>query len=280
MLKLNIRPRGNAGNVNITSSLLPGNVFDFRTCEGVISENRDFGLFTVHLKESDWSISERSLSYEWRYDAGIRVSVSIETFDDFLKLGYKVANETDQTLKRVQIHPCIPTTEAPAFWPPPERPPNGAETHFYQDRRLGQRPCRSVHFDLFTRLHLWTGNKLIRYCDLQSAKYEVHLSLMRAGESPFEWAWWNNDPATFDLPFIALTSRDSKFVLAYGFESSIWSSANVGDDRACFHLFPFFGDIGPGRESESRGLLYLFQGTPDGAKDRFLTDITGVGKDK
>jgi len=35
--------------LNVSHSDLPGNIFDFRTCEAVLDGNRDFGLFWVKL---------------------------------------------------------------------------------------------------------------------------------------------------------------------------------------------------------------------------------------
>ncbi|MHB1305487.1 MAG: hypothetical protein ACYDC1_02625 [Limisphaerales bacterium] len=48
---LNVSPRvgSEAAGLNVSHPALPGNVFDFRTCEAVLDGNRDFGLFRVNL---------------------------------------------------------------------------------------------------------------------------------------------------------------------------------------------------------------------------------------
>jgi hypothetical protein len=48
-LEISIRPGTLAGGLNIRSPYCPGDVFDFRTCEGVVVGSKDFGLFQVKL---------------------------------------------------------------------------------------------------------------------------------------------------------------------------------------------------------------------------------------
>jgi hypothetical protein len=71
------RPDSQAAGLNVSHPDLPGNTFDFRTCETMLDGNRDFGLFLVKLappgiaKGPAWSTNAGRLSYEWTYPPGI-----------------------------------------------------------------------------------------------------------------------------------------------------------------------------------------------------------------
>jgi len=97
---------------------------------------------------------------------------------------------------------------------------------------------------------------------------EVHLSLMPHGEPPIHWAWWINATNTFDEPLIALQSRDGRWTAGLSFERAAWASANTGDDRACFHLFPAFGRIEPGGSATTSGAFWLLRGSPEDLRRR------------
>jgi hypothetical protein len=95
-----------------------------------------------------------------------------------------------------------------------------------------------------------------------------------------EWGWWRNGSETFDFPFIAVQDKDGAFTTALGFEAAEWASCNGGDDRACFHLFPLFGDLKPGESRKVEGCFYLLPGTPENALDQFKKDFPEAGKGK
>ena len=74
------------------------------------------------------------------------------------------------------------------------------------------------------------------------------------------------------LPLVMVQTADGKHSSALGFERahSIFSSPG----NRCFHADPFFGlDLQPGEERAVRGRLYLIQGTPAEAVNRFRTDF-------
>ena len=48
-LKVNILSNSESGGLNIKSSTLTFDLFEFRSCEGILDGNRDFGLFEVKL---------------------------------------------------------------------------------------------------------------------------------------------------------------------------------------------------------------------------------------
>lgn len=48
-LEVSIRPGSEAGGLNLRSPSCPGDMIDFRTCEGVVVGSNDFGLFQVKL---------------------------------------------------------------------------------------------------------------------------------------------------------------------------------------------------------------------------------------
>jgi hypothetical protein len=257
-LDISIHEGGNGGDIYFSHPDLPGNLFDFKTCEGVLSENKDFGLFSVSLPTKDWRVGPGALGYTWTYPAGIRVDFDAAVSGDALDMTYTVTNTTSTLVPRVQIHPCLPTSAAPAFRPPADP---------------GSTKESSSFMALYRHLQLWSRGQMFSFASAKTAATEMHLAFMKQGEIPVDWAWWRNDAATFDLPLIALSSLDGSFVLAYGFESAIWSSSNISDVRACFHMFPYFGDLQPGASSRVKGKLYFFKGTPVEARERFLKDF-------
>ncbi len=68
-LEIAIRPGSEAGGLNVRSPHCPGDVFDFRTCEGVVVGSKDFGLFQVILPATfgDDNQSWRRDAKFWRY---------------------------------------------------------------------------------------------------------------------------------------------------------------------------------------------------------------------
>lgn len=255
-------PEGrNSGTLKIASPTISDNAFNFLTCEGVLSGNKDLGLFLIQLAPSQWRRDGRRLGYTWTYAAGARVDFDCVVEGDSLAMTYRVTNESPAELPRVQIHPCLPTSAAPAFRPPRDE---GVESE------------SGIYTKLYRQLFLWKGDRRFAFAEAEKAKTVHQLAFMKEGEAPVEWAWWRNDSMTFDLPFVALESLDRKHVIAYGFEEGIWSSSNIGDARACFHLFPYFGDLLPGQSREVKGRLYLCEGNADSVRDRFLADMKKV----
>ncbi|MEI6565409.1 MAG: hypothetical protein WCR20_01935, partial [Verrucomicrobiota bacterium] len=107
------------------SSHCPGDVFDFRTCEGVVVGSNCLGLFYVKLPTTfgdglrSWRQEGKVWSYAWPYAQGVTVHIEVEPDGDSLKLKYTLQNTSTNALDAVQLHTCIPTTDAPAFFPPP-----------------------------------------------------------------------------------------------------------------------------------------------------------------
>ena len=64
-------------------------------------------------------------------------------------------------------------------------------------------------------------------------------------------------------------NRPKTHVIGLKFEQAIWASSNVGDERACFHLFPYFGDIAAGDSQTIVGELFLIEGDRESAYSRF-----------
>jgi hypothetical protein len=261
-LDIAIRPGSEAGALNVRSPSCPDDVFDFRTCEGVVVGSRDLGLFQVKLPSGfgdgnkSWKRIGDTWSYVWPYAQGITVQVAVQPDGDSLKLVYTLTNTGSNTLDAVQLHTCVPTTEAPSFFPKAE-----------------VRNSQKNWAELYERLHVWSGSHSLAFSETQLAKSEVHLALMRQGAAPVRWGWWTNSTETFDQPFIALNSRDGKHAVALAFEQAVWASSNVGDDRACFHLFPWFGSIEPGKSVTVKGRLYVLEGGPREAIKRFASDF-------
>lgn len=251
------RPGSDTAGLNVRVPWLPGDTFDFRTCEGVLAGDRDFGLFQVKLApaaEGDrpaWTVRAGRLGYVWVYPAGVRVEFEAQVEPGGCALAYTVENRTSGPLDRVQIHTCITTTEAPSFFPAPT-----------VVRPAGAEGAGTTHFGgLYDRLFLWRGGEPFAFASVPLAARERHLAFLRTGEPPVNWAWWVNAPETFDFPLIAARSRDGRSVIGLAFERALWASSNVGDNRACFHLFPSFGRIASGERVKVRGRLYVLRGS-------------------
>jgi hypothetical protein len=254
------RPASEAAGLNVSDPGLPGNTFDFRTCEAVLDGNRDFGLFRVKLAMPGvkgvfaWSTNDGSFSYEWAYPEGIAVQLRATAETGRVDLVYTVFNRTAARLERVHLHTCVTTTEAPRFFPR------------LTPRLESQLPANSQDLDyteLFTRLFLWKSGRPFSLDNTEHQRRQVHLSLLPPGEAPIQWAWWINSTNTFDEPLIALASSDGQWTTGLWFERAAWASSNAGDDRACFHLFPLFGRIEPGGSAAVRGAFHLQRGSPE-----------------
>ena len=123
-LEIAIRPGSEAGAINVRSPDSSGDVLDFRTCEGVVVGSQEFGLFQVKLPakfgdgDKSWRRDGNTWSYSWPYAQGVTVRIAVEPDGDSLRLKYTIRNTGSNTLDAVQLHTCIPTTEAPGFFPP------------------------------------------------------------------------------------------------------------------------------------------------------------------
>jgi len=259
------RPESEAGGLNISHPGLPGNVFDFRTCEAVLDGNRDFGLFRVKLglpgttAGPGWSADQNGFRYEWRYPEGLTVRLEASPGEGRVEVIYTIINGTSAPLQRVHLHTCVTTTEAPAFFPLLAR---GGASRLPLDTR------DQDYTELLTRLFVWSDGQPLRLDRTEHARGQVHLSLLPEGEPRIDWAWWVNSTNTFTEPLIAVASHDGDWAAGLWFERASWASANTGDDRACFHLFPLFGRIEPGARATVRGAFWLVRGDPEDLRQR------------
>lgn len=267
-----VQPRkgSTAGGLNVTHSQLPGNTLAYLSCEAVVfgEPAQSTPLFQVQVSEDvrgegvHWEKEGDQYAYTWRYENGIEVEFRASPNGSGLRLYYKLTNTSDTLLKRVILHTCIPTTEAPAFFSDLE------ESNVHEEGKTGN------YMGFYDRTFLWSGKTRFSVGQTQKGKEEIHLSFTRGDQPPVEWGWWVNGPESFDVPLIAVQSKDGAFTTALGFEAAEWASCNGGDDRACFHLFPLFGDLQPGESSEVRGCFYLMRGTPENVLKAFRTDFT------
>ena len=267
--EVTIQEDSNSGGLSVSNSLLPGNTLSYLSCEGVLfgEPTTATPLFEVKVSPdpnasgAHWTVADDTFSYTWNYSEGIKLDFAGTAADNGLRLRYTLTNTTQKTLKRVLLHTCIPTTDAPAFFP--------GETKSLSEGkgRVGR------YMGLYNRTYLWSKGRSFNFAETELGRDEIHLSFMREGRTPIEWEWWINGPETFDYPFIAVQSKDGKFTTALGFEAADWASINAGDDRACFHLFPFFGDLEAGENATVEGCFYLMPGTPDDVMRRFREDF-------
>ncbi len=80
-LDVSIREGSEAGGLNVRSTSFPGELLDFRTCEGVVVGSEDLGLSLVKVPMEwgdgwkSWRREGEVWSYEWPYDRGVVVRV-------------------------------------------------------------------------------------------------------------------------------------------------------------------------------------------------------------
>jgi hypothetical protein len=267
-LLISPRPGSEAAGLNVSHPDLPGNIFDFRTCEAVLDGNRDFGLFRVKLAlpgaqgVASWSTNDGSLRYAWTYPEGITVQFRATAATGRVALAYTVVNRTAAPLERVHLHTCVTTSEAPRFFP--------RLTPRFESQLPANSPDKD-YTELFTRLFLWKSGQSFTLDSTEHRRRQVHLSLLPQGEDPIQWAWWINSTNTFDKPLIALASPDGQWTAGLWFERAVWASSSAGDDRACFRLFPLFGHIEPGASATVRGAFGLLRGSPEKLRQRTLS---------
>ncbi len=272
-LEVSPRRESTAGGLNVSHPALPGNVLAYLSCEAVLfGYNRESTpLFEVKVSEDPkadgprWVRGEGRFSYTWTYDQGIKVAFSAEPGPESLRLRYTLTNVSETLRERVLLHTCIPTTEAPAFFP------GLAESPVHEPGKTGN------YMGFYDRTFLWSRGAPFRVGGTRKGREEIHLSFTREGRPTVEWGWWNDGPETFDFPLIAVGSADGKHTAALGFEAADWASCNGGDDRACFHLFPLFGDLQPGQSATVEGCFYVMRGSPEDARKRFIRDFPGAG---
>lgn len=276
-LEVSPRKDSTAGGLNVSHPALPGNVLPYLSCEAVLFgySRESTPLFEVRISEDPngtgphWVRNDGRFSYVWTYDQGVRVAFSADPGPESLRLRYTLTNVSEKPLERVLLHTCIPTTWAPAFFP------GFVESPVHEPNKTGN------YMGFYDRTFLWADGRAFTVGGTAKGREEIHLSFTRTGQRPVEWGWWNDGPEGFTLPLIALASADGKHTAALGFETAEWASCNGGDDRACFHLFPLFGDLAPGESATVEGSFYLMRGGPEDARKRFLRDHPGaVSADK
>ena len=254
-LQVSVIQDSNIGGLSVRSPLLPNDTIRFGTCEGIVNGNRDYGLFLIKLDGKPenggrkWQVKGNEFAYEWTYKQGIILKFSSKVEKYNISLTYTLTNNTTEALNDPNIHVCLQTTDAPSFFP-------------------GQ-----PYTGLFNRLFLWSKGQMFAMSETELGSSEQHLAFVNENESPLNWGWWKFAQRTFDIPLLAMASKDGKSVVALAFEDAVWASCNAGDERACVHLFPYFGEIKPGQSASAKGRLYILNGTPEAAMDRFYKDF-------
>jgi hypothetical protein len=260
-------PDRGASAIEITSPLLPGERLALMTCEAVLDGGQDFGIHTVKPEAKDWQSRDGTCSYTWSVPPGLRLSFSATPESDSVRLEYVLTNSTEKSLACAHLHPCLPTLGAPSFYP------GTVEQAEPGPKGRAARLSRKDYSELYTRLFLWSHGERFSFHDTQLGSKEVHLAFPAQGQPLVRWNWWKNGERTFDVPLIALSSQDGKRVLAIAFERALWASSNVGDARACLHLFPLLGRIEPGGSRTVVGRIYVLEGGPEAALARFRKDF-------
>lgn len=214
---LNVAPitSSAAGGLNVQNPLCPKDLFDFRSCECVLYASSSTPLFQVKVSTDPaapgphWTRRESTFSYEWTYAEGLQVGFSATPAKNSLRLHYTITNRSQKVLPRVLVHTCVPTTGTPSFFPTPAE-----HTVIAADGK----PVKTIaYLSLYERVFLWSAGKRFAFSETAKGKDEIHLAFMRQGMPPIQWAWWKNGQETFDVPLIAVASKDGRFTAAIGF---------------------------------------------------------------
>lgn len=264
---MTIAPKSGSAILSIKSPLFPGDELEFVTCEAVLDGTRDFGIYPIQLDAKEWKVEDGRCSWTWTFPEGFHIDFSATPEDGSVLLKYTLRNESEKALGRVQLIPCLPTMGAPSFYP--GTPEEARRSTSGRQARTG----RDDYTQLYERLWLWSKGKKFSYASSKLGRGEKHLAFMRAGEEPIQWSWFVNSEETFDVPLLAVESKDGKRVLAIGVEKAIWTCSNCGDGRACVHLFPYLGRVEPGKSASVTARIYLMEGGPDDARKRFEKDF-------
>ncbi len=256
------------GYLYLGGSLLGGDKLKFLTCENVLDGNTDFGLYPLRLRREDWrSAPDGSLEFRAPAGEGIELFFQARAEGASIALLYEISNKREQVLEYTHVGPCLRTEDAPLF-----HPGSGAEVLGGAEGRKA-RVGKNDWSELYQRICLWNDDKPFYFSDSKLAKSEKHLAFLRQGATPIDWNWWVNDSLAFDEPVLALFSKDKQRVLVMAFERSDWASSNVGDGRACVHLFPSLGRIKPGESAAVRGRIHVALGDAQAAKQQTLQEL-------
>ena len=173
-----------AGGLDVRSPLLPGDNFDFRSCEAVLFPGNlhapvsGEGFQRRGCPRAHWNIHNNTYSYSWKYPEGIQVDFAATPQTNSLKLRYTLTNHSQAVLPRVLVHTCVPTTEAASFLPPHTI----KEVVTPKGRHLKQ----NVYLGLYDRTFFWSQGKQIAFSQTELGKSELHLAFTRQGTPPDE----------------------------------------------------------------------------------------------
>jgi hypothetical protein len=237
-------------------------------CENVLEGNVDFGLYPLRLKREDWRMEGAQLAFQAAAGPGLLLEFRARVAGSALELEYTLHNQSERDLERARIGPCLRTLGAPDYHP--------GSADQAEEGTAGRRARLEVQRfpELHERLFLWRGGEAFRFADSELAAEERHLAFLGVGAESIQWSWWVNDPKLrFDEPLIALRSKDGRRIIAWAFERADWASANTGDGRACFHLFPALGRVPKGGSASARGRLYALEGALSGLRERARKDL-------
>ena len=265
---LALEPRAGSGVLSISNERAPGETFEFVTCEALVVAGKQLGeLYPIKLEPQDWKREGAGWSYSFPLVDKVRLDLRATPEPESCRLEYTLTNGTSETLEQVLIYPCMPTMGATSFYPgsQAEAQPGAAG----RKARVG----RADYSELFARLSLWSGGERFTFAKSALAPTEKHLAFMKQGETPVDFAWFVNAEHTFDLPVLAVASKDGRQVAGFALDSTVQASSNVGDGRACIHLVPFFRALAPGTSAKATGRFYWMQGGPDDLLARYRRDF-------
>jgi hypothetical protein len=133
--------------------------------------------------------------------------------------------------------------------------------------------------DLKARTFVWNDGIKLSFAgtDLDSEQNTTP-AMLKEGCPTINVGWWENaKDHKYKEDVIAIVSRDGQYVVGMAFEESFWVSTRLRGGKSCFHLFPYFGDLGPGDSKTIKGKYYVLKGNEDDLYERYLHDFVHNG---
>ena len=189
---------------------------------------------------------DRSLSADCLVPGKGKFSLALTAREDYLDITLGLRNDLSAGMGEVDWAFCIVGMESPSFSDPAR-----------------DRTC------------LFDGNRLRTFGELRrDPKMELFNVSPGRGFVPAGHKMLPINPVEAKASVVIVESPDRRHVAALGFERAY---AIYGDARGnkCFHADPYFGPFTKtGEQRTIRGKLYLMDGTPEAAFNRFQRDFS------
>ena len=189
-----------------------------------------------------WHISDdgTKASYSCTWPDKATLTVTLESSTDYVDFTLALRNLTDKPFKGVQSNTCFNPSHSP---------------YFADIERL--------------RTYVWTDAGPTRAVEMPCGTSGEYLHGGWPIAKPGQKAPKGGRQTRY--PFIAVASRDGKWVLAQAYDKGLSLGNNA--HYTCLHTRPTWDDIAPGQEGSRRGRLYFLRGDVEDLLERWKRDF-------